>query len=61
MDALKEINAQTLIRLQAYRNRLTPQQYKTLRGQILAGDAEGAMRGLRKLLERKARRHGREV
>lgn len=31
---------------------LTKQQYKTLRGQVLAGDAVGAMRGLRKILSR---------
>ena len=43
-----EINA--LVRLKAIRHRLTTQQYKTLRGQILAGDAEGAMKGLKKLL-----------
>lgn len=33
-------------------HRLTEQQYKTLRGQILAGDAIGAMRGLEKILRR---------
>lgn len=32
---------------------LTPQQYKTLRGQVLAGDVDGAMQGLRKILERR--------
>lgn len=54
MDAIKTINKPALDRLNNYRRRLTPQQYKTLRGQILAGNAEGAMRGLQKLLERKA-------
>lgn len=44
-----DINA--LMHLKACRNRLTTQQYKTLRGQILAGDTEGAMKGLRKLLK----------
>lgn len=34
---------------------LTPQQYATLRGQVLAGDADGAMQGLRKILERRRR------
>lgn len=34
---------------------LTPQQYKTLRGQVLAGDVYGAMQGLRKILERRRR------
>jgi hypothetical protein len=32
---------------------LTPQQYKTLRGQVLDGDVYGAMQGLRKILERR--------
>jgi hypothetical protein len=56
MDAIKPINAQALIRLKAYRGQLSPQQYKTLRGQILAGDAEGAARGLEKILERRRSR-----
>ena len=34
------------------KHRLTYQQYKTLRGQCLAGDAEGAMRGFYKILQR---------
>jgi len=49
---VQEINVGALIRLKGARHRLTVQQYKTLRGQVLAGDAEGAMRGLRKLLLR---------
>lgn len=36
--------------LKACRDRLTKQQYRTLKGQILAGDGEGAMKGLRRLL-----------
>lgn len=39
---------------------LSRHQYKTLRGQILAGDPDGAMKGLRKLLQRnngRARRY----
>lgn len=39
-----------LVTLKGARHRLTNQQYKTLRGQVMAGDAEGAMRGLRKIL-----------
>lgn len=54
MDAI----ADSMLRLlQKYRNRLTTQEYKTLRGQIFAGDADGALRGLKKTLERKARAH----
>ena len=47
---MKEINTNALILLKLYRNRLTVQQYKTLRGQILAGDDAGAMKGLKRLL-----------
>ena len=42
--------------LQGCSSRLTPQQYKTLRGQILAGDPEGAMKGLQRLLTEKSKR-----
>lgn len=47
---MNEINVNALIQIKASRNRLTFQQYRTLRGQVLAGDHDGAMRGLRKLL-----------
>ena len=53
MDALKPIDPKALFKLKAYQGKLTPQQYKTLRGQILAGDADGAMRGLQKLMARR--------
>lgn len=41
--------------LKACKSRLTRQQYSTLKGQILAGDSDGAMKGLRKLLMRNGR------
>lgn len=47
---MKEINVGALIRLKGARPHLTAQQYRTLRGQVLAGDPYGAMKGLRKLL-----------
>lgn len=47
---MREINPAALIKLKGHRNDLTVQQYKTLRGQILAGDDAGAMKGLKKLL-----------
>lgn len=53
MDVIKPINAEALIKLKAYRSRLTAQQYKTLRGQVLAGNAEAAMQGLKKIQERR--------
>lgn len=37
--------------MKAYNSRLTKQQFKTLRGQVLAGDIAGAMKGLRKILK----------
>lgn len=53
MDTLPRIDPRALARLKASRNRLNWQEYKGLKGQILAGDAEGAMRGLDKLLNRR--------
>lgn len=47
---MKEINPKALIILKGHRNDLTAQQYKTIRGQILAGDDAGAMKGLKKLV-----------
>lgn len=49
---MQEINVRAIINLKGARHRLTKQQYSTLKGQILAGDADGAMRGLRKILLR---------
>lgn len=44
------INVGAMIQLKNNRHLLTRRQYTTLRSQILAGDADGAMRGLRKRL-----------
>ena len=49
---MEEVNVGALIRLKHARHLLTQHQYKTLRGQVFAGDHDGAMRGLRKLLQR---------
>ena len=49
---MKNVDFKALIQLKATRDRLTVQQYKTLRGQVLAGDADGALKGLRRLLTR---------
>jgi len=54
-NQLKRIDVRAVIQLKGCRDRLTKQQYKTLKGQILAGDSDGAMKGLRKIL---SRRHG---
>lgn len=47
---MQRFDVRAAMNLKACRDRLTKQQYKTLKGQILAGDSEGAMRGLRRLL-----------
>lgn len=47
---MKQVDVKALIQVKGARYRLTPQQYRTLRGQVLAGDPDGAMKGLRKLL-----------
>ena len=47
---MQPINVKALIQIQGARRHLTAQQYKTLRGQVLAGDDIGAMKGLRKIL-----------
>lgn len=52
MTELKPINPQVLFALKAHRAKLTPQQYRTLRGQVLAGDDAGALKGLQKILRR---------
>ena len=52
MADLKQINPVALLALKANRPLLTEQQYRTLRGQVLAGNDEGAMKGLRKIIRR---------
>lgn len=47
-----EIDVNAMMFLKAYRPELSQQQYKTLRGQVLAGDPQGAMKGLKRLLRR---------
>lgn len=55
---MKEIDVNAVCRLKAYRRVLTHQQYQTLKGQILAGDHAGAMRGLNSILLRNKERNG---
>jgi hypothetical protein len=56
MAEIKQIDADALILLKASRPYLRPQQYRTLRGQILSGDANGARKGLNKIMLGGARR-----
>lgn len=48
---MQKINFKALAHLKACKDRLTAQQYQTLRGQVFSGNADGAMKGLRKLLK----------
>lgn len=57
MNTPNPTNTAALNIINRYRRMLTTQQFKTMRGQILAGNAEGALRGLKKTLERNARAH----
>lgn len=50
MAILKQIDRLALSYLRGAKQGLTRQQYRTLRGQVLAGDSTGAMKGLRKIL-----------
>lgn len=52
MSGIKHINKSALFTLKAYKNRLTVQEYKTLRGQILAGEDTGALKGLKRILRK---------
>lgn len=49
------VDNKALGRLLAAKQMLTRQQYKTLKGQILAGNADAAMRGLAKLISREVK------
>lgn len=52
MEAPQRFDVRAAIQLKACRDRLTKQQYKTLKGQILSGNGDGAMKGLRNILSR---------
>jgi hypothetical protein len=41
---------QYFILLNRHKNHLTKQQYRTIKGQIKAGEYEGAMKGLKRLV-----------
>lgn len=38
--------------LNANKKHLTPQQYRTIKGQILAGDVDGAIKGMNRCVRR---------
>lgn len=47
---MQQTNVKALRTLKKYRDKLTWRQHSTLKGQILAGDVDGAMKGLRRVL-----------
>lgn len=49
-DLMKDIDYKAYIQVKACRDRLSKQQYKTIMGQVFAGDGNGALKGLRKIL-----------
>lgn len=53
---MDELTKETMKLLEANRCKLTRQQFKTLKGQVIAGDIAGAEKGLQKLLARRDRR-----
>ena len=54
METVKQIDYRAMIQLKVcyQERRLTRQQYRTLRGQVIAGEGEAALRGLRTILDR---------
>ncbi len=52
MDALNPLCISALKELKKAKTRLTTQQYRTIKGQILAGYPVGAMKGLQKIINR---------
>ena len=53
MEDVNFVNIQAMRELKRARQYLTPQQYRTIKGQILAGYPVGAMKGLQKLLQKR--------
>lgn len=49
---MAKIDFKALMHVEGCKDRLTPQEYRTLRGQVLAGDGDGALKGLRRILSR---------
>ena len=49
---MPKIDFKALMHVEACKGRLTRQEYATLKGQVLAGDGDGALKGLRRILSR---------
>lgn len=52
----ENIDVGALMLLKNTKHRLSKQQFRTLRGQILAGDPDGAMKGLKNILQRRMKK-----
>lgn len=50
---MRHIDTNAFYFVKAHKHQLTKQQYRTLRGQVLAGDGAGAVKGVKTLLARK--------
>lgn len=48
---MERYDFKAMIQIRACKDKLTRQQYKTLRGQVLAGNGDGALKGLRRILQ----------
>ena len=59
MQTMSNIDVNAMMQVTAcYQSgRITKQQYRTLRGQVFAGNGDGALRGIRKILTRKGGAH----
>lgn len=51
-EAMYDVDYKVLMQLKACRDKLKPQQYRTIRGQIFSGDTKGAIKGLQRILKK---------
>ena len=49
-------DTRAIMTLKAHKKELTYQEFNTLRGQILSGNTEGAMKGLRSVLNKRRKK-----
>lgn len=49
---MRDERSELLRQLKAFRDRMTRQEIKTIRGQILCGDLEGAVSGIERIAKR---------
>lgn len=49
---MKRVDLHVMMQMMDCRQRLRSREHKILRGQVLAGDGDGALRGLKKIIKR---------